>query len=212
MLIRVFAWYLDVTLRSKRWTLMGAEHLLRPSSDESLIVAFWHEMLPLMPVLARSTVTRPEFPGTPIRFLVSRHNDGRFIGEIMDRFNMNPIFGSSSKGGPAALQAMVRSLKSGAIIGITPDGPRGPAREAAAGVAQLAALAGVPVVPVGGAITHGPRLPTWDRMMLPLPFGRGVLICGPPITVTRQDWRDALPRITAEMNAAMGRAKQLCSA
>ncbi len=212
LLIRAFGWYLDMTLRSKRWTLVGEEHLARANTGESLVIAFWHEMLPLMPALLRSAVNRPDFAGLPVQFLVSRHNDGQFISAIMRRFGMTPIYGSTSRGGPAAMQTMLRSLRAGAIIGITPDGPRGPARDAAVGVAQLAALAGVPVVPVGGAITHGPRLPTWDRMMLPLPFGRGVLICGAPITVNRQDWREALPRITAEMNLAMGRARQLCSA
>lgn len=212
VLVRAFGWYLDMTLRSKRWTLVGAEHLARCDTGEPMVVAFWHEVLPLMPVLVRFGRRRPGFTDMPILFLVSRHNDGQFISAIMQRFDLTPIYGSSSKGGPAALQSMLRALRAGAIIGITPDGPRGPARQAAVGVAQLAALAGVPVIPIGGAITNGPRLPTWDRMMLPLPFGRGVLICGPPITVNRQDWREAVPRIAAEMNEAMGRARQLCSA
>lgn len=211
-LIRLFAWYLDVTLRSKRWTIDGAEHLAPLRGGDSALVAFWHEILPLMPVLAQEARRMPNGVTTDIHFLVSRHNDGRFIGAIMDRFHLTPIFGSSSRGGPAAMHTMARLLRTGAVIGITPDGPRGPRREAASGVAQLAALAGVTIIPCGGAMTHGPRLSTWDRMILPLPFGRGVLSCGAPIRVPRDGWREALPIITAEMNAAMDRAEALCSA
>ena len=211
-LIHLAAWYLDVTLRSKRWTFDGVEHLGFLRSGESAIIAFWHEMLPLMPALAQEARRIPDYVGTDIHFLVSRHNDGQFIGAIMDRFRMTPVFGSSSRGGPAAMHTMARLLRTGALIGITPDGPRGPRRDAAAGVVQLAALAGVPIIPCGGAMTHGPRLSSWDRMMVPLPFGRGVLCCGAPITVPRDAWREALPTVTARMNAAMDRAESLCSA
>jgi len=54
-------------------------------------------------------------------------------------------------------------------------------------------------------------LKTWDRMALPLPFGRGVVVCGPAITVPRETWRDALPAITNAMNLAADRADRLCA-
>src|SRR3546814_20698468 len=37
--------------------------------------------------------------------------------------------GASSRGGGGALRAMLKALKSGEYIGITPDGPRGPDRK-----------------------------------------------------------------------------------
>ena len=48
-------------------------------------------------------------------------------------------------------------------------------------------------------------------MALPLPFGRGVVVCGPAITVPRDGWRDALPAITTAMNQAADRADLLCA-
>lgn len=210
-LVRLVTWYLDLTLRTKRWTLDGAEHLASPRAGAPAIIAFWHEVLPVIPALVEHSRQMDDYRAVPIHFLVSRHRDGRLIGAIMQRFRLVAVFGSSSRGGAAAMFNMVKLLRSGAIIGITPDGPRGPRREAAAGVAQLAALAGVPVIPCGAAITHGRRLGTWDRMILPLPFGRGVLTCRPPITVDRDAWQDALPRITEELNHAMRRAERLCA-
>jgi lysophospholipid acyltransferase (LPLAT)-like uncharacterized protein len=210
MLIRVFAWYLDMALRTRRWTVDGAEHLAPHRAGAPAIVAFWHETLPLMPALVRRSGQMEDYRSPPIHFLVSRHRDGRLIGAMMRRFGPEPVFGSSSRGGAAAMLGMIRLLRGGAIIGITPDGPRGPARIAAPGIAQLAAVAGVPVIACGGAITGGRRLGTWDRMILPLPFGRGVLTCRPAIRVERDAWQQAVPLIAEELNRAMAQAEQLC--
>ena len=79
---------------------------------------------------------------------------------------------------------LLNLLAGGDHIAITPDGPRGPRRVAAAGVAQLAALSGVPVLPCAAQTTRRWVLRTWDRMVVPQPFGRGVVVCLPTITVT----------------------------
>jgi lysophospholipid acyltransferase (LPLAT)-like uncharacterized protein len=78
-------------------------------------------------------------------------------------------------------------------------------------VAQLAALAGVPILPCAARTTRRIVLNTWDRMALPLPFGRGVVVCGPAVMVARDSWREALPAITAAINQAANRADQLCA-
>jgi lysophospholipid acyltransferase (LPLAT)-like uncharacterized protein len=49
-------------------------------------------------------------------------------------------------------------------------------------------------------------------MVVPLPFGRGVLVCLPPISVPRDGWQDALPEIAAALTAAADRADRLCGA
>ena len=103
-------------------------------------------------------------------------------------------------------------LADGDHVAITPDGPRGPRRAAAPGVAQLAALSGAPVLPCAAQTTRHRVLPTWDSMVVPLPFGRGVVVCCPTIAVPRQAWQDAVPLIADAMNAAAARADRLCAA
>ena len=93
------------------------------------------------------------------------------------------------------MRALIRVLEDGDQIVITPDGPRGPAREAAAGVAQLAALTQAPIIPCAAQTSARRVLATWDRMVLPLPFGRGVLVCAAPIAVPRDAWNASLPQI-----------------
>jgi lysophospholipid acyltransferase (LPLAT)-like uncharacterized protein len=142
--------------------------------------------------------------------LVSHHRDGQMIGDIVRRFGIQPVFGSSSRGGAVGMRKLASALASGAVIGITPDGPRGPAHQAAPGVAQLAALARVPIVPCAARTALRIRLNTWDHMTVPLPFGRGVVVCGPTITVGRTEWEGTLPLITAALNNVNDRADRLC--
>jgi lysophospholipid acyltransferase (LPLAT)-like uncharacterized protein len=110
------------------------------------------------------------------------------------------------------MRALLAVLAAGDQVVITPDGPRGPRRQLARGVAQLAALAGVPVLPCAARSTQRRVLPTWDRMILPLPFGRGVLVCGAPIHVPRDHWADSLPVIAAALTQAADQAEALCAA
>jgi lysophospholipid acyltransferase (LPLAT)-like uncharacterized protein len=112
------------------------------------------------------------------------------------------VVGSTREGARAGALGLLRRLRQGHFIGITPDGPRGPRRRAAPGVAELAAMAGALVCPVGASTSRARRFRSWDRAMLPLPFGRGVLVLGAPIGVGRDEAAAALPAIEAALTAA----------
>jgi lysophospholipid acyltransferase (LPLAT)-like uncharacterized protein len=73
-------------------------------------------------------------------------------------------------------------------------------------VAQLAAMTGAVVLPCGAWTTRAVTLNSWDRMRIPLPFGRGRLVCGTPISVSREAWAETLPEITIALNMAMASA------
>ena len=211
LLPRLIGRYLWLILRTNRWTFDGEENFAPHGAGSSAVFSFWHEHLPLMPALAMLARRSPAYHPTPIHTLVSRHRDGQVIGAVVRRFGIEPVPGSSSRGGASGLRQLCRLLSRGAMVGITPDGPRGPRREAAQGVAQLAALAGVPILPCAARTSRRVVLNTWDRMAVPLPFGRGVVVCGPAITVPRDSWRETLPAITAAMNQAADRADRLCA-
>lgn len=215
---RALGAYLRWALRTTRWTLHG--EIGRYIHATPAVFAFWHERLPLMPALWTLALRERAAAGGVrgrMHVLVSRHQDGRLIGAMMRGFGLDLVHGSSSKGtaqkgGAASLRALLGVLADGGQVVITPDGPRGPRRQMARGVAQLAALAGVPVVPCAAQSTRRRILPTWDRMILPLPFGRGVLVCGAPIVVPRDGWADSLPGIAAALDAAAAEADALCRA
>lgn len=211
-LARLVGRYLALVVRTTRWRLDDAAPALALiAAGRPLILAFWHERLPLIPPLFRLAIAaEPAVAALRPRVLVSQHRDGRFIGAAVERFGVSMVYGSSRRGGAAALVELLRILRAGDPILITPDGPRGPRRQAAAGVAQLAALSGAAVVPVGAASTAHRLLPSWDRMMFPLPFGRGVLVAGAPILVGREEAATALPAIEAALSDVCATADARC--
>lgn len=182
---RLLRLWLGICLRSTRWQVSGSplavETLLTP--DQGSVVAFWHRSLALSPALW--FWARPQEPRLALRFLVSRNPDGVLIAKIVRPWGIIGIHGSSSKkgkdkGGAAALRTALKEIQSGSIVGITPDGPRGPAEQVQPGAVVLSRLAQCPVVPLGMACTSL-RLPSWDGLSFPLPFGRGTLIMGEPL-------------------------------
>ena len=202
--------YLGLALRTTRWTLDGRAHFAPHAAGTPAIFAFWHEFLPLMPALSMIASHSPAYRKTPIHTLVSQHRDGRVIGAIVRRFGIAPVLGSTTRGGSAALRNLLAVLKQGDLIGITPDGPRGPRRKAANGVVHLAALSGVPILPCAARTSLRVSLNTWDKMPIPLPFGRGVMVCGPAISVGRHGWEESVPVIEDALNRAAERAEALC--
>ncbi len=151
----------------------------------SIIFVTWHGRLMMVPIA---------WPGgRPVHLLVSRHGDGELIARAMGHFGMVTVRGSThrpererDKGGSAALREMLVSLKQGHSIGITPDGPRGPAMQLGAGVIALARLSGAPIVPLAVCTGRYHALGTWDRFHFALPFSKGAMVFGEPITIERK--------------------------
>lgn len=189
-LISTIRGYLGFTLRTTRWTFSidpEARKFLTCEDGRTAVVAFWHEVLPLTPALW--WWAEPQNPSMRLHVLISRNRDGRLIADIVGKWRIWSIAGSSdtrgkNKGGAAALRSLRSRLRHGGIVAITPDGPRGPRREAQQGATALAALVKKPIIPVG-ATCRGLCLNSWDKMILPLPFGRGHFVCGAPLTLSR---------------------------
>ncbi len=211
--------YLDMALRSTRWTIEGAPHLAPFLAGGPVIVACWHDRLPLAPALWLRA--RRAHPQRRIATLASRHRDGRLIAGVMARFGVQAVLGSSGRakpcagaardrGGAAGLRALLASLQEGQAVVLTPDGPRGPSRVAAPGVGLLAALAQAPILAVSGQVRRRVQLRSWDRMVIPLPFGRGALVCLPPVAVAPDGAETSLAQIEQALTLAAHRADALC--
>lgn len=212
MLARLVALYLRLVWATTRWTLLGEDHA-RPLAGQPMILAFWHERLPLAALGWRLLAKRvPQARGRRAQVLISRHRDGRLIAAAVKPFGIDVVHASSSKGGVAGLRGLARILSEGGVAVITPDGPRGPARVAAPGVAQLAALTGVPVLPCAAASTRMRLAGSWDRMRFPLPFARGFAMVGAPVAVTRENTEAALAEIEAALTAACNEVDAMAGA
>ncbi len=197
--------YLALALKTTRWRLIGEGNTAAILAGAPVIAAFWHEVLPLMPALRWRSAGR-------LKVLISRHRDGQIIADVVRGLGIAVVHGSTARGGAAGLRRLLALLEAGEQVVITPDGPRGPRRRAAPGVAQLAALSGVPVMPCAAMTRWRIVIPSWDRMVLPLPFGRGVIVCGATIAVPRDGAEAALPGIAAALTEAAEAARRCCDA
>jgi lysophospholipid acyltransferase (LPLAT)-like uncharacterized protein len=167
-------WFLGTILGATWRVTILDPYGLRPYDDRGCgrIYCFWHAHL-----LALSYI----FRASGKTAIVSQSKDGRLAAAVAKRWRHDIIFGSSTRGGSAALRECIRFLKKGVCIVITPDGPQGPREKVKAGVAQIALLAEAPVVTVGLQADRAWRLRSWDRFMIPKPFARITVSLGEPI-------------------------------
>jgi lysophospholipid acyltransferase (LPLAT)-like uncharacterized protein len=201
--------YIRLVHATCRWTMLGSEIPdALVTRRQPFIVAFWHGRMLMLP---RMWARR-----APLFMLISGHRDGRIIAGAIGYFDIGSIAGSTNTGGSTALRAMLRRIRDGESVGITPDGPNGPAMRAASGIVAVARLAGVPIVPMSYATSRRRILGTWDRFHLALPFGRGVFLWGEAIAVPEaldddgtEHWRlvieERMNALTAEADRRVGR-------
>lgn len=165
------------------------------AGTEPVIIAFWHNRLFKMPYCWRSQA--------PFHMLISAHADGRLIAKTIAWHGLSTVTGSSSKGGSDALRELVRLVKDGVSVGITPDGPRGPRMQASEGAIALARLSGAVIIPAAAATSRRKLLNTWDRLIVPLPFSRGACVWGDPIHVSKDSTSEDLERLRQNLETAL---------
>ena len=213
----VLAWLLAAWMRfcfaTIRWTHENegvAEQVW--AEGGGVLCAFWHSRIGLSPACW------PLDRAQPAKALISLSPDGQFIAKAVARQGFPAIRGSSSnkdkadraKGGTQALRDGLRQLKVGALA-ITPDGPRGPARDMAEGLPLLAKLSKAPVLFIGMSCEPAIRLNSWDRAVLPLPFGKGAIVWdverypdGAELADVAADWTTRLTAVEARADTITG--------
>ncbi len=168
---------------------------------ERAIWATWHDGIPMLPLMV--THVHPMFRP---RVMLSWHRDGEIAAQAVQRFGVEVIRGSSTRGWLGALRGLVEANARGEDLVVVPDGPRGPRHEAKEGVVQLARVTGLPVVAIGIAAQPVKRFGSWDRMQVPLPFARVALVLSPPVPVGRRDGAGSLAAVQQALAATASRA------
>jgi len=154
-----------------RWR--GREHFdaLR-AAGRPFIFVLWHSrILPLLSLHRDQDIV----------LLVSRHRDGGYLVDLGERWGYRSVRGSSQRGGGIGLLGVVRALQGGAVVAITPDGPRGPAEQVQPGAIAAAQHAGAPLLPIGARASRAWYLRSWDRLCIPKPFATVEIAYGPPL-------------------------------
>ncbi len=106
--------------------------------------------------------------------MISQSRDGERIARTVEHVGFRPVRGSSSRGGARALLQMVRLLRGPVVCCHLVDGPRGPRGEIKPGLVLLAQRSGAALIPIVYSASRKWVANSWDRMVVPLPFGRMV--------------------------------------
>jgi hypothetical protein len=169
LLVRALHATWRVTLVDPPGVAAGARDGSRP-----VIAAFWHRHL--LSMLAHCRGYRVCVP-------VSEHRDGEYVAQVMDRFGLASVRGSTTRGSLKLIRGMLAAIKERWSPAITPDGPRGPRYSVQAGVALLARRSRLPVHPVGVAAKSNWVLPSWDAFVIPKPWTRVAIVVGPALEI-----------------------------
>jgi len=174
--IAIALWLVHRTLRVRLVDHGGAFDGRR--RDERVLAAFWHEGIPLAPLL----VTRLRWPGR-VAVMLSWHRDAEIAAQAMRHLGIAAVRGSETRGRLGAVRGLLAAARRGDDVVIVPDGPRGPRRQAKDGAVQLARATGRPLIVIGAAARPARRLGSWDRMQVPAPFARVALVMSAPIAL-----------------------------
>ncbi|MBR9989961.1 MAG: lysophospholipid acyltransferase family protein [Gemmatimonadetes bacterium] len=192
---------LDALMHTTRLRVEN-ESAYRARMDEGkpVIFALWHGRLLPLGFLHR---------GQDVVCLASRSADGEYITRILQHWGFSVVRGSSSSGGDTAFRDLVRVVRAGRSVAVTPDGPRGPRERLKPGVLQLAQLTGVPLVPLAAAASRSWWFVSWDRFLVPQPFARLHVAYGDPVFVPREsaDLGELTAKIESTLSDLMARVE-----
>lgn len=121
------------------------------------------------------------------------------ISKTIKYFGLDTISGSTNRNATRVLMQGIRTLKEGYDIGITPDGPKGPRHEVADGVVVMAQKTGAKVVLVRIIPTKYWQLRSWDRFIIPKPFGTLHYYTTAPLDLASLEMQEARDLIKNEL-------------
>lgn len=170
--------YIKFVSFTNSWSFINKKYVENLwKKNEAFILCFWHGRLLMMPLSWNKK--------KKINVLISTHSDGQLLSKTVKHFNIETITGSSSKGGSEAIRNIIKSLKSGISIGMTPDGPRGPRMKVNSAIIKIASLTGHKIVPLSYSVKKKFFLNSWDKFLVALPFGKGCFVWGKPIKIKK---------------------------
>lgn len=151
-----------------------------------IIFAFWHGELLMAPYAYIKKQKKPT-----IKVLISEHFDGELIAKTMSYFGFGTVRGSSARGGAKALISSLKELRNGTDIAVTPDGPKGPRHEVQDGIIIMAQKTKTKIVFVEVKPTKFWQLASWDKFIIPKPFGIINFYISEPVSIEGLDMQDA---------------------
>ena len=188
---RLVAGYLRLCNRTTRWTHLGHDELQAALAQGPVVLVLWHEFSLMAPV-------HWPLKHGQLSSLRDTSPIGMVSGTVQARFGLDPMAMSAKMSNRAASREILRRVQQGKSIGLTGDGPLGPVHVVKDAALDWARATGCPVFVYAYTVKRHRRLKTWDNMVLPMPFTRGVSVY--------QRWTVQVPRRADDAALALLRA------
>jgi lysophospholipid acyltransferase (LPLAT)-like uncharacterized protein len=179
LLVWVGALLIRILCATLRYRITDEAGFFKSAENGPVIALIWHNRILSVPVAFERRY--PKRKGLLV--LTSASKDGAFLSEMVGRFGMGSIRGSSSRRGAAALLDILRSVRQGYDLCITPDGPRGPRYKLGEGAILVSQRGKAPIMPVHIEYSSCWRLRSWDGFMIPKPFTEVALTLMPFVEI-----------------------------
>ena len=166
---------LNFIYKKNKFEVHGLENL-KAAQDEKrpIMLCVWHGRM-LYPIFY---VAKNKIKTWAI---ASPHQDGYIMAQILKKWGVSIIEGSSNKKSKNVINQMREIFKndSEAIIAITNDGPKGPRHIAKENSLKIAKEYNAQIITITGDSTKKWTFKTWDKFYLPKPFGKIIINIAP---------------------------------
>jgi lysophospholipid acyltransferase (LPLAT)-like uncharacterized protein len=200
LLIWLVAIVIKAFLRTLRFRVVDEAGFFQSNDPRPVVALMWHNRI--LGMAAAFMRYYPKRKGAYI--LNSASRDGAYASELVRHLGVGSIRGSSSRRGAIALMDLVKKVKEGYDLCITPDGPRGPRYKLSPGVVLLSQHCRIPLLPLLFEFSSCWRLKSWDGFAIPKPFSRIDLTILPliqvPPTKTSEEFEAERKRVEEVMH------------
>ncbi len=170
--------YSKLVGKTCRWQIIGLEKVKPDIAKTNAIWVGWHARATMMPFFWQELVKRK------MSALVSPHQDGQLIANFLKWAKIKPVNGSTNENARQSALELMRALKGGDDLFISPDGPRGPRMRMKKSPIYYAQKTGKPIICVCFSINRALIIDkAWDKTMIALPFGKGVFALSEPLYI-----------------------------
>lgn len=199
----IIAWllyfYINLVFKTSKVIIKGDyEKILKyVNSGKGIVLFTWHGRTLVSPTeLKRMFREELKNDKKKIVALSSVHRDGRIVAEIMDKFNIGSIGGSTidpkkgskkNKKSLSSIRNIMRSLENGKICVLAADGPRGPVFKMNTKIAELVRKTDTAIACVAISYKRKKQFNTWDFFQLAWPFNKIIVNYGNLIKIEKDE-------------------------
>ena len=170
--------YLKFVYLTSKWEFIWTDPTLKKKFNtlDGALLALWHNRLAFGMHIFKKYDN--------VFALASLHTDGKIITDVIRAMDYGVIEGSTNRNPTSAVRSIINSLELGNKIVITPDGPRGPVHKINSTITKIAYKYNKPLIPISCMATKYFMLNSWDKMILPKPFGKIIVTIGNSIKLS----------------------------